>query len=191
MARLSNLTERGLETQRQLRDVLMSLVIEKGYEHVSVRDITERAGIDRTTFYLHFKDKDDLFEKSQRWIVDELIVLRTRGSGPFPGISTTFEHMAQNAKKYLAIYRSEGTASRKGMLQEYIAQSITPILEHLLKENGIHQKTMIEPVAHYLTGALRSLSRWWLEAGIPKSPEEMSELFLRLASRGIQSLKDE
>ncbi|MGA2975017.1 MAG: hypothetical protein ABSF77_06890 [Spirochaetia bacterium] len=32
--------------------------------------------VDRTTFYLHFKDKDDLFEKSQRWMVDELIARR-------------------------------------------------------------------------------------------------------------------
>jgi len=132
-------------------------VIEKGYEHVSVRDITERVGIDRTTFYLHFKDKHDLFEKSQRWAVDELIALRSRGSGPFSGTSTTFEHMSHNSEKYLAIYRSEGTASHTGMLQEYIAQSIIPILEVLLKKNGIRQKAMIEPVAHYLTGALRGV----------------------------------
>jgi AcrR family transcriptional regulator len=92
----------------------LSLVIEKGYARVSVNDITERAGIDRTTFYLHFKDKDDLFEKSERWIVDELIALRSRGSGPFPGVSPTCEHMARNSEKYLAIFRSENAASRTG-----------------------------------------------------------------------------
>ena len=44
MARLAKLTERGLVTHRQLRDVLMSLLVEKGYEQVSVNDIAERGG---------------------------------------------------------------------------------------------------------------------------------------------------
>ncbi|MHB0896916.1 MAG: TetR/AcrR family transcriptional regulator, partial [Spirochaetales bacterium] len=87
MARLANLTDRGYETQRLLRDVFFSLIIEKGYERVSIKDITARANIDRTTFYLHFKDKDDLFEKCQRFIVDELMELRERSAGPYPGIA--------------------------------------------------------------------------------------------------------
>ena len=61
MARLTNLSERGIETQRMLSDVLMQLLGETNYNKISVKDITVRAGIDRSTFYLHFKDKDDLF----------------------------------------------------------------------------------------------------------------------------------
>ncbi|MFA6504545.1 MAG: TetR/AcrR family transcriptional regulator [Treponemataceae bacterium] len=198
MARLTNLTERGHETQRHLRDVLMNLIREKGYERVSIKDITERAGIDRTTFYLHFKDKDDLFEKSRQGIIDELIEFRSRETGPFPGVSLTFKHMAANADLYLALFRAEGIATESLALQEYIARSLVPILEPLLRERGIGsavgtehagREPLAEPLARYLTGALCGLSRWWLEAGMPKSPEQMSELFLTLATHGIESLK--
>jgi len=187
MARLTNLTERGYETQRLLREVLVSLIIEKGYENVSIMDITKRAKIDRTTFYLHFTGKDDLFEKSQRSIVDELMALRSRAAEPFPGITVTFEHMARNPDTYLAILRSEGLASAASAFDGYIAQSIQPILEPMLREHGIEDLSLLEPLAHFLTGALRSLSRWWLEGGMLKSPEEMALLFLRLAKNGITS----
>jgi AcrR family transcriptional regulator len=61
MARLNSLTERGKETQRLLGEILLKLITEKGYDKITVKDITDKANIDRTTFYLHFKDKDDLF----------------------------------------------------------------------------------------------------------------------------------
>jgi AcrR family transcriptional regulator len=189
MARLTNLTERGHETQRQLRDVLMGLIVEKGYERVSIVDITERAGIDRTTFYLHFKDKDDLFEKSRRGIIDELVELRSQGSGPFPGIALTFEHMARNADLYRALFRTDGMVEKEATLQDYIAKSMLPILGPLLREKGIDRSIGTEPLARYLTGALCGLSRWWLESGAAQSPREMSDLFLALATRGLESLK--
>lgn len=63
MARLNSLTERGKETQRLLGEILLKLITEKGYDKITVKDITDKANIDRTTFYLHFKDKDDLFLK--------------------------------------------------------------------------------------------------------------------------------
>jgi len=188
MARLANLTDRGYETQRLLRDVFFSLIIEKGYERVSIKDITARANIDRTTFYLHFKDKDDLFEKCQRFIVDELMELRERSAGPYPGITITFEHMAHNAEAYRAIWRSGSFGASANAFHEYIAQSMVPVLEPILRENGIADSSLPAPLAHYLTGALQGLSRWWLEAGMPKSPEAMARLFLALAKNGIVSL---
>jgi AcrR family transcriptional regulator len=166
----------------------MNLIIEKGYERVSIKDITERAGVDRTTFYLHFKDKHDLFERSKRFLVDELMELRERSGGPFPGITITFEHMAHNAEAYLAIWRSEGIASPANTFDEYIAKSMLPVLEPILRENGISDSSLSLPLAHYLAGALHSLSRWWLEAGMPKSSQEMTKLFIALATNGIASL---
>lgn len=75
MARLNSLTERGKETQRLLGEILLKLITEKGYDKITVKDITDKANIDRTTFYLHFKDKDDLFLKSQQQIIVEKLTI--------------------------------------------------------------------------------------------------------------------
>jgi len=100
MARLNSLTERGKETQRLLGEILLKLITEKGYDKITVKDITDKANIDRTTFYLHFKDKDDLFLKSQQQIIDELIEYGQKIDQPYPRATLVFEHMAQHSEAY-------------------------------------------------------------------------------------------
>lgn len=49
------LDRRVRRTRRALQDSLTSLILEKGYDAVTVEDITDRADLGRTTFYLHYK----------------------------------------------------------------------------------------------------------------------------------------
>ena len=55
---------RVARTQKVLEETLIVLILEKGYDKVSVREICERADVGRTTFYAHYLDKDDLLEKT-------------------------------------------------------------------------------------------------------------------------------
>src|SRR4051812_15011818 len=47
-------------TRRNLTDALIGLILERGYEAITVQDILDRADIGRSTFYAHFRDKDAL-----------------------------------------------------------------------------------------------------------------------------------
>src|SRR5215510_9257187 len=70
MCRLSENVERDMDqekkdrrtrkTRQLLRSTLLALLKEKHYEDISVQDIIERADVARSTFYMHFVDKDDL-----------------------------------------------------------------------------------------------------------------------------------
>src|SRR5260370_8493518 len=51
-------------TRRLLRDALFTLIVERGYEMITVEEITERANVGRATFYAHYKDKEDLLLSS-------------------------------------------------------------------------------------------------------------------------------
>jgi len=51
---------RVLRTQRQLRDSLVTLILERGWDAVTVRDVCEHADVGRSTFYLHYPDKEGL-----------------------------------------------------------------------------------------------------------------------------------
>src|SRR3990172_4149344 len=59
-------------TQRLLRDAFMELIVEKGYDAVTILDITERANVARPTFYLHYNDKEDLLFKMMTEVYDDL-----------------------------------------------------------------------------------------------------------------------
>jgi AcrR family transcriptional regulator len=56
-------------TQKSIKNAFYELIEEKGFDHISVKDITERAMISRNTFYLHYNDKFDLLNK----VCDELV----------------------------------------------------------------------------------------------------------------------
>ena len=60
---------RIIKTKKAIRDAFLALIEEKGFERISVKEITEKAMISRNTFYLHYSDKNDLFNK----ICDDLM----------------------------------------------------------------------------------------------------------------------
>jgi AcrR family transcriptional regulator len=64
---------RKQRTRRMLRDALLALIVEKGYDDLSVQDITEKADLRRATFYLHYADKDELLATVLREIFDALV----------------------------------------------------------------------------------------------------------------------
>src|SRR5512134_762137 len=48
-------------TRQSLQDALVELIVEKGYEDITIQDVIDRANVGRSTFYTHFLDKEDLF----------------------------------------------------------------------------------------------------------------------------------
>src|SRR5688572_15483761 len=59
-------------TRTLLRDALMRLIIRRGYDEITIQDITDEANVARTTFYLHFSDKDDLLFSTMRDVYEDL-----------------------------------------------------------------------------------------------------------------------
>ena len=70
---MAKIDRRIVRTRQLLRDSLMSLILEKGYEAVTVQHITDQANLGRATFYLHYKDKEELLVISLESLFDELV----------------------------------------------------------------------------------------------------------------------
>ena len=69
-----NKTDRRIQRTRQfLRTALLELIKEKGYDAISIEEITERANVGRATFYLHYKDKEDLLLEEFREMANEKV----------------------------------------------------------------------------------------------------------------------
>ncbi|MEI0737332.1 TetR/AcrR family transcriptional regulator [Paenibacillus sp. JTLBN-2024] len=69
---------RVVRTKAVIRDALTALIEEKGFEALTVKDITARANINRGTFYLHYRDKYDLLEQSEQELIEGMVaIIRT------------------------------------------------------------------------------------------------------------------
>jgi AcrR family transcriptional regulator len=185
-------------TLRQLREALFGLMLEKPYESITIEDITRRADLGRTTFYLHFKDKEELLLESIEAVAVELkekILEAMKDQPPMlsrevtaafaPGwrpISMVLEHAAANASLYLPILRGEGTPRAPAVLRQIIHQSAYEFFVTRIGDEVSARKPdiPIEVLTNFFTTSLLGMLTWWLENGMPYSPEVMAEMYRRL-----------
>lgn len=71
----SSTDRRVRKTKKQLRLALMELLAEKSAKSISVRELTERADINRGTFYIHYRDVGDLLQRLEDEMADRLTAL--------------------------------------------------------------------------------------------------------------------
>ncbi|MFL6555361.1 MAG: TetR/AcrR family transcriptional regulator, partial [Bacillus sp. (in: firmicutes)] len=118
---------RIIRTKRLIRDALTELMEEKGFEGLTVRDLTEKADINRGTFYLHYHDKYDLLEQSEAEILNEIEKIAQQinpthfinfdsDNEPFPLIIKLFECFHENSSFMKVILGPKGDASFQGKL---------------------------------------------------------------------------
>lgn len=190
-------------TRRLLRDAFFALILEKGYESVTVEEITNRADLGRTTFYLHYHDKEDLLMESIGELVDDLILQMTAlplllwggesvGAGGLaaPAISLPFQHVARNADLYRIILRGEGTYSATRRLREIIIQAAGELIQVFVDRErlSLNPQLPMEVFLNYLAGSWLALIGWWLENNMPYPPDEMAGMFQIIFIRGAQEV---
>jgi AcrR family transcriptional regulator len=177
-------------TQQLLRDALMELVIEKGYEDISVQDITDRANVARTTFYLHYKDKDELLLSGMAGMYDELLQ-KHMGDGLAEhlqnGIMDTddFEHVAQFAEFYRVMLSSKGSLTfLLGVLRYLENVSMSHILSAMQPEQEA-SRLPLGMVANMLAWSEAGAMDWWLREGQQYSAEDMERMQYHLCMFGL------
>ena len=186
-------------TRRQLRDALFTLILEKGYDAVTVEEITERADLGRTTFYLHYHDKEDLLVESIGELVDDLVDqmaqvpltdwrLAALGDGQVsPALVLPFQHVAQNARLYRIVLRGAGPYSMNQRLRQIIIQASQKMFGFLLEEDllaALNPQVPIQVFLNYIAGAWGGMITWWLENDMLFSPEQFALMFQRMVMLG-------
>ena len=177
----------------------MELIKEKGYDAISVEQITQRANLGRTTFYLHYKDKEDLLvdefselanERARTlseipfsaWLPDLENPEHTIENKPSEPFLMVFQHVANNADIYRILLQNEKSDRILERIRKIITQAITEFMQTKVENDPIPLllEVPIDLLAAYFSGALLSCVDWWLEQGAAYSPGEMTRMFQRL-----------
>ncbi|MGG3467903.1 TetR/AcrR family transcriptional regulator [Neobacillus pocheonensis] len=184
---------RVLRTKRVIRDALTELMEEKGFEGVTVRDLTEKAGINRGTFYLHYQDKYDLLEQSEAEIINGIQMLITEfkpieavrytsQDEPFPIILKLFEYFQENASFMKVILGPKGDAAFQVKMVELIKKTF---IKKLAEDIKIEE--MLVPLdffISYVSSAHLGVIQHWLQSGMEKSPREMTLILAKMTLLG-------
>ena len=176
---------RSLRTRTALRDALIELITERGWDDIAVRDICVRANIGRSTFYLHYPNKDELLQGGFEGLQAELQrQARTRSDDASPStedsVSFLFvpgliEHAHEQRKLFRGLI---GRRSGYVVQQRFREMVIRLITDELPTSTGSFPR---EAVARSLAGAFVELLSWWIEQCAPLPPKELAALFDELS----------
>jgi AcrR family transcriptional regulator len=190
-------------TRNRLGNALIALIEEKPIDGVTVREVLDRAGVGRSTFYVHYSDKDDLFlsvleQGLEMWTTT--LSRQQEKSNRVAPVAEFFAHVASAKRLYRALVNSGRIEAFFELAQGYFARGIEQrIIEQRIGEQRIGEQRIGESTdlrnphqdeltacSHAIAGGLLSLLRWWLDRGAKESPRAMDELFHRMVWRGLQ-----
>jgi len=175
------------KTQQVLRGALLTLLKEKRYEDISVQDIIERADVARSTFYVHYVDKDDLLTGPQGIFAENLghdLSAHSADNGREALSSRAwFYHIQAQGDILKAIAKDSALdlamKTLRGMIQHSVQDGLA---DHSFPENPRVPMTL---VVDYLTDTLMTLIKWWFKNGMKYTPEQMDEMFQQLVTPGV------
>lgn len=178
---------RRLRTRRQLMETTLVLLEEKGYEAVTIAMITEQADLGRGTFYIHFKDKDEVIWETLRERIhmmrenyeDKLQELSPDSEQFVAVLTAHFTIMFENRRMLRIALGEQAYAPLAKRLQAHLAESMLATL-HTNHAFAATFRTPSEFNAQYLSGALLAVMGWWLSNPDAYTAQQMAEMFYQM-----------
>ena len=192
----SGMDKRILRTRQALKNALLELMVEIGYEKTTVQRILERAGVGRATFYAHYRSKEDLLRRSLDGLGKDLteeckparigkVQEGNRGPVLLGFTLAFFRHVDRHRRLYRAIVGHESGLIVERQMRRLLAGLVKP--DVVLKDGRRRNSVKAEMTVQYVVGALMSVAIWWLDRDIKLSPEEMDDAFRNMVLPAIQS----
>jgi len=182
------LDARASRTRNRLGMAFLELIHERPIEDVTVQDVLDRASVGRSTFYLHFRDKNDLLlSQLERFLehTSTVLTVQKEKSLRVAPVAEMFDHLEQQRKLYCILRDAGRLADFFDLAQEYFARGI----EQRLIDSGRLTKLSkpeLAARANALAGSLLSLLRWWMDRVEKEPAAAMDELFHRMVWNGLR-----
>ncbi|MBP7757533.1 MAG: TetR/AcrR family transcriptional regulator [Anaerolineaceae bacterium] len=181
---------RILRTRLAIRNALVSLIEEKNFNDLTIRDLAERAHINRGTFYLHYRDKQDLLDQTEQEIIEDFramasqinpeeLLAHQQADQPLPAMVTFFTYFRENAAALRAILGVRGAIAFQMKIKQAIEENLYQTRFFARLQEQISQIPGRYLVS-YTVSAHLGVAQTWLENGCQETPEEMALITTRL-----------
>jgi AcrR family transcriptional regulator len=182
---------RAIRTRQSLSEALIALIREQRWDSITVQHVIDRASVSRSTFYAHYRGKDELLRNTFADFLSGIglhIRWQSLPEGRVVPVLELFTHLEEEFHHlYNALARSRKTelffkigpaqmaAGIEQSLREWLADKPTPSVP-------------LPVLSNYLAAGILSMLKWWLDENMPYEPKRMDEFFHELVMPGLRSV---
>ncbi|MFJ7647140.1 TetR/AcrR family transcriptional regulator [Lysinibacillus sp. NPDC097279] len=187
---------RVVRTIESIKEAFVALIEEKGFESITVKDITTKAKINRGTFYAHYQDKYDLMNRCQEEFMLEMSNIAKQNIAKLVASINTnnsilqpleiavliFEFLERNRNFIKAILGPNGDLSFQTKLKNFMWKTLFESTE-----NPIKQVNLLVPgeyLVSYIASAHIGVIQQWLLEDRKETPQEMAQILSTITLNG-------
>lgn len=180
-------------TNKMIIEAFIQLVEEKGYDQITVQDISQRAMINRATFYAHYKDKQDLYDTIFDFAIEAFTSVlspkdlvqgnRLRVKQIEVLLTHIYKNIQRNRRFYLTIMDGAAMETLRKKIADILDEEYAHIFNRLkITENDI--EVPMDFIIEYMTSIFIGTLHWWLTTDSPMVPEDLAKLVIKLIGNG-------
>ena len=173
-------------TQQALIQALVDLVLAKRYDAITIQNLLDRADVGRSTFYAHYRGKDDLLLQSflgMLELLDQVLDRDDPDSRRVAPVKELFAHIGEFRSFQQALSRAHVLERQYQVGATHVSRTIERRLAAFPQAAGAPAVPRAVR-AQALAGAMFALLRWWIDHDAPYTPEQMDAMFHAIAANG-------
>jgi AcrR family transcriptional regulator len=179
-------------TQRRFHDAIVSLIHEKSYPAIAVKEILERADVGRSAFYAHFSNKDALLASG----IEQMLATKPRKLPetlePFGKVLSfsfpVFDYIGGCRHAADAKMGRKGRAILHQHLRRVLSNQIRDDVRQALQAgNGLTSSIPADLAVEYIVTTFILVLNWWVESRSPLPAGEVDDVFLALVVPALRS----
>ena len=184
---------RYIRSRKMIMRATYDLMEERGIDGFTIADLTERADLNRSTFYSHFKDKDELIHHCEEEFLAGLSAIEARvaevtlddlamvalGIEPLEAFVEMFDYLRAHGAVLRALL---GPGGDMGFEQRLIDTVAATVVNKILFSKYRDNKTvLVDYYVAYFTNAALGVVKMWLANGMVESSEDMARMLVHIA----------
>ena len=175
-------------TRFALRDALISLLLKQSWDDINIQNLCEQANVGRSTFYMHFQNKEQLlvsgFDDLSVGLRSHATIAINGRSESLPFLRGLIEHVYEQRTLFRAII-----GRRSGhVVQKCFREMVNKLVEEevLFPATGWQR----DASSRYVAGALVELLAWWVDTGNDRTADDIEHLFYQLTLPAIKQFSE-
>ncbi|AOM84263.1 TetR/AcrR family transcriptional regulator [Salisediminibacterium beveridgei] len=180
-------------TLEVIESSFLELMQQKPLSHITVKELCQKADINRSTFYAHYEDLSALLNAIQdRIIYDAEEMLNTydytQDTEALVMTTRLMTYLSDNQRNSQTLFSDHGDTVFQRKL---ITMAHRHLIQSFTADPAIHEDRHVDYLSTFITQGSIAMIQHWLQKGMKETPEEIAVIITRIAKAGIDDLMNQ